>query len=94
MTEKSKNGSVDMTTKYKYVAIYPIVNPGRPSGMMRIWSDAEGKERVESLRATLDWLPTDRLDPMARTDHFTYAEVDEAVVERFIEAVRQRHGGE
>jgi hypothetical protein len=62
---------------------------GEPSTVLRVWTDADGRQQEETYKRSLSWERTDRMSPNARP---TYdpdpVEIDTATVERFVSSVR------
>jgi len=84
-----------MTIEYRYVGIFLDTRPpDRPVGVVRLWTDAAGEQREESFSASLTWEPSEVFSPMARPDYYDYVEVDESMVNAFIERMHERYGGE
>ncbi len=62
---------------------------GEPSTVLRVWTDADGRQQEETYTRSLSWERTDRMSFNARP---TYdpdpVEIDTATVERFVSRVR------
>jgi len=80
-----------MTVGYRYIGIFLDTDPrNAPSGIVPVWTDAEGEQKEETSGASLTWKPSEVFDPMARPDELRYIGADELIVEGFFEQMRQR----
>ncbi|MEV4643117.1 hypothetical protein AB0J80_37845 [Actinoplanes sp. NPDC049548] len=83
-----------MSVEYRYFGILTgDRTPDRPAGVIRTWTDEDGRTQEETFRSTLTWAPSNRLSPSARPDYDEIVEIDESVVEQFVERIRQRYRG-
>lgn len=74
---------------YRYLGIYLVgMESDIPGGVIRVWTDAAGRQHEETFSPSLTWEPSDLLSRWARPTDDKYMEIDEPMLERFIAKVR------
>jgi hypothetical protein len=82
-------------TNYRYIGIFLDNTPrDRPLGVIRVWTGADGMLQEEVFVASLNWESSMVLATAARPDNFDYIEIEEPIVEKFIDRAYARFGGE
>jgi hypothetical protein len=80
-----------MAIEYVYFGILGgSRTPDNPSGVIRSWNRSDGRRQAEVFTRNLKWEMSDVFSPSARPDYKTIVEIDESVVEQFIERVTRR----
>lgn len=65
--------------------------PDNPGGVIRVWTGPDGEQMEETFMISLRWERSDRFSPMSRDDFGTTVEIDESVVERFIQRMKEKY---
>lgn len=76
---------------YRYLGVVREHDePGEPSTVLRLWTDAAGNDREETFHRSLTWEVTDDMSPLNREPYEPEpVEVDLAAVERFIHRITE-----
>jgi hypothetical protein len=81
-----------MAIQYKYYGIlYDGDTHESPSGVIRSWVHPNGRKKAEAFTRSLTWEASDIFSPWS-DDHQTIVDIDESVVERFIEELKAIYG--
>lgn len=79
-----------MSISYRYLGIVGTgYTADNPSGVLRVWTRPDGREVAESFRTSLTWERSNLLSPTSQFDVDDLVEIDEPVVEWFIEQVKE-----